>query len=80
MSSGGRGPDLGGVGLGPGDQVLAHLVGGLAGLLDDPAGLVAGVGELSLVVLELVLGLGPHRLGVLEVAADLVLAVLRAPS
>src|SRR3954452_6606859 len=44
--------DLGGVHLGPGDQVLAHLLGRLAGLLDDAPGLVARVGQLALVVGE----------------------------
>ena len=50
-------PELGHLRLGPPHHVLAQLLGGLAGLLDDPVGLVLGVGQLALVLGQDLLGL-----------------------
>src|SRR5690606_25700823 len=47
-----------------------ELVGGLAGLLDDAAGLGLGVVQLGPVLGQQLLGLGPLLLGRLEVVAD----------
>src|SRR5690606_18149138 len=69
------------VGLGPaahlgqllleaGLLLALELVGGLAGLLDDAAGLGLGVVQLGPVLGQQLLGLGPLLLGRLEVVAD----------
>ena len=51
-----------------GDALLAHLLGRAPGLLDDLAGLVARVGQLTLVLVERRLRLDARLLRLLEVA------------
>src|SRR5919108_274248 len=67
----GPGHDLPRLVLRLGQEVLAHLVGGLPGLVDDLPGLGAGLPELLLVPPEGGLGVVPGLLGTLQVAADL---------
>ena len=58
------------VGLGPGDQVLAHLLRRLPGLLDDPPASLRASASCGWYSLEHALGLGLRLLGPLEVVAD----------
>src|SRR5690606_3179019 len=67
---GGPGPHLGELALEAGLLLALERVGGLAGLLDDPSGLVLGVGQLRPVVGEQLVGLGPLGLGGGQVGAD----------
>ena len=57
-------------------EVAAQGLGRLPGFLDDAVGLVLGVGQLALVLVEDRLGLCLHLLGVVEVGADALGAVV----
>jgi hypothetical protein len=65
------GHDLARLVLGLGQQVLAHLLGGLAGLVDDLAGLGARVAELLLVLGQHLVRVALGLLGLLQAALDL---------
>jgi hypothetical protein len=65
-----------GVGLGLGQQLAADPLGVGAGLLQDPLGLVLGVAQPPPVLLQQLLGLLTLPLGLLELALDVVPAVL----
>src|SRR5439155_21080049 len=67
----GPGDDAAGLLLRPPGQVLAPRLGGLAGLLDDPVGVLPGSRELLAVVGQELVGVAAGLLGLLEVALDL---------
>jgi hypothetical protein len=68
--------NVGRLGLGLGPDLALHLVGGQSRLLEDAGGLVAGVGHLTPVLRQLLLGLGARSLGALEIVTDPLLAAL----
>ena len=64
------GDDACGFGLRLLDQLGADLLGVVAGLVFDPTGLAAGLGQLRVVLLERRLGLGLRLFGALDAAGD----------